>query len=202
MCFCVFAKSFKEANNYSTPILLIFMFASMAGVLPNLELNLTTALIPVVNITLLIKSVFVLRFDWTAIAIVMVSSVIYSLISIWIMSKLFSSEAVLFGEGFRGIRLFESRKNMKKGQMPGVGDNILMFGAMLLIMLYLSTTLLLRFGIWGTAICQAMIFLIPVGYAWNMKADLIIKKLSMGAFVGCFIVLLISCNSFINASSI
>lgn len=175
LCVFIFAKSFKEANNYSTPILLIFMFASMAGVLPNLELNLTTALIPVVNITLLIKSVFVLRFDWTAIAIVMVSSVIYSLISIWIMSKLFSSEAVLFGEGFRGIRLFESRKNMKKGQMPGVGDNILMFGAMLLIMLYLSTTLLLRFGIWGTAICQAMIFLIPVGYAWYMKADL--KKL-------------------------
>lgn len=173
LCVFIFAKSFKEANNYSTPILLIFMFASMAGVLPNLELNLTTALIPVVNITLLIKSVFVLRFDWTAIAIVMVSSVIYSLISIWIMSKLFSSEAVLFGEGFRGIRLFESRKNMKKGQMPGVGDNILMFGAMLLIMLYLSTTLLLRFGIWGTAICQAMIFLIPVGYAWYMKADLI-----------------------------
>lgn len=173
LCICIFAKSFKEANNYSTPILLVFMFASMAGILPNLELNLTTAFIPIVNIALLIKAVFVLRFDWTAILIVAVTSIIYSVLSIWFMSKLFSSEAILFGEGFSSIRLFESRKNMKKGQMPGVGDNILMFGSMLLVMLYLSTTLLMRFGIWGTAICQAMIFLIPVGYAWYMKADLI-----------------------------
>lgn len=175
LCVFVFAKSFKEANNYSTPILLVFMFASMAGVLPNLELSLTTAMIPIVNLTLLIKSVFTLQFDWAAIAVVGISTVLYSLISVWVMSKLFSSEAVLFGEGFRGIRLFESRKNMKKGQMPGVGDNILMFGAMLLIMLYLSTTLLMRFGIWGTAICQTIILLIPVCYAWYMKADF--KKL-------------------------
>lgn len=175
LCTFIFAKSFKEANNYSTPILLVFMFASMAGILPNLELNVTTALIPIVNITLLIKAVFVLRFDWSAIAIVIVSSIIYSLISIWVMSKLFSSEAVLFGEGFSSIRLFESRKNIKKGQIPGIGDNILMFSAMLLIMLYLSTTLLLRFGIWGTALCQAMILLVPVFYAWYMKADM--KKL-------------------------
>ncbi len=173
LCVCIFAKSFKEANNYSTPLLLVFMFGSMAGMLPNIELNMKTALIPVVNLALLIKAVFVLQFDWTSILIVIVSSVLYSLASVWFMSKLFSSEAILFGEGFNSFRLFESRKNMKKGQVPGVGDNILMFGAMLLLMLYLSTTLLLRFGIWGTAICQAMIFLIPVGYAWYMKADLI-----------------------------
>lgn len=175
LCICIFAKSFKEANNYSTPILLVFMFASMAGMLPNMELNLTTALIPIVNVALLIKAVFVLQFDWTAILIVMVSSVLYSLASIWIMSKLFSSEAVLFGEGFNSIRLFESRKNMKRGQIPGIGDNILMFGLMLLVMLYLSTTLLMRFGIWGTAVCQAMILLVPLIYAWYMKADM--KKL-------------------------
>ena len=175
LCVCIFAKSFKEANNYSTPLLLVFMFGSMAGMLPNIELNMKTALIPVVNLALLIKAVFVLQFDWTSILIVIVSSVLYSLASVWFMSKLFSSEAILFGEGFSSFRLFESRKNMKKGQMPGFGDNILMFGVMLLLMLYLSTTLLLRFGIWGTAICQAMIFLIPVGYAWYMKADL--KKL-------------------------
>ncbi len=175
LCVCIFAKSFKEANNYSTPILLVFMFGAMAGILPNIELNLTTALIPIVNITLLIKSVFVLRFDWTAIIIVMVSSIIYSIISILVMSKLFSSEAVLFGEGFSSIRLFENRKNMKKGQIPGIGDNILMFGLMLLIMIYLSSAFLLRFGIWGTAVCQAMILLVPLLYAWYMKADM--KKL-------------------------
>ncbi len=174
LCVCIFAKSFKEANNYSTPLLLVFMFGSMAGILPNIELNMKTALIPVVNLALLIKAVFVLQFDWTSILIVIVSSVLYSLLSVWFMSKLFSSEAILFGEGFSSFRLFESRKNMKKGQIPGVGDNVLMFGVMLLVMIY-SSAKLLRFGIWGTAACQLIILLIPVLYAWYMKADM--KKL-------------------------
>lgn len=174
LCVCIFAKSFKEANNYSTPLLLVFMFGSMAGMLPNIELNMKTALIPVVNLALLIKAVFVLQFDWSSILIVIVSSVLYSLASVWFMSKLFSSEAILFGEGFSSFRLFESRKNMKKGQVPGIGDNVLMFGVMLLVMIY-SSAKLLRFGIWGTAACQLIILLIPILYAWYMKADM--KKL-------------------------
>ena len=33
MCFCIFAKSTKEANNYITPVMLVVMFASMAGMI-------------------------------------------------------------------------------------------------------------------------------------------------------------------------
>ena len=59
--------------------------------------------------------------------------------------------------------------------MPGIGDNILMFGIMLLVLIYLSTTLVFRLGIWGTGICQVLILLVPLVYAWYMKADF--KKL-------------------------
>lgn len=91
------------------------------------------------------------------------------------MSKLFSSEDVLFGEGFRGVKFLEKRSNMKAGQMPGIGDTILMFGLLLLLMIYLSSSLVFRLGIWGTGLVQLIILAVPVFYAWYMKADF--KKL-------------------------
>lgn len=172
---CIFAKSFKEANNYSTPILLVFMFASMAGMLPNLTLTTKTALIPIVNVALFIKAVFELQFDWTNIILVLVSNIVYSVAAVMLMSKLFSSEDVLFGEGFRGIKFLEKRSNMKENQMPGLGDTILMFGLLLLLMIYLSSSLVFRLGIWGTGLVQLIILAVPVFYAWYMKADF--KKL-------------------------
>ncbi|MBO6016075.1 MAG: ABC transporter permease [Lachnospiraceae bacterium] len=35
MCTCIFAKSFKEANNLVTPVLLVFMFGGYASLLPD-----------------------------------------------------------------------------------------------------------------------------------------------------------------------
>ncbi len=172
---CIFAKSFKEANNYSTPILLVFMFASMAGMLPNLTLTTKTALVPIVNVALLIKAVFELQFEWQYIFLVLISNVVYSIAAVMLMSKLFSSEDVLFGEGFRGVRFLEKRSNMKLNQMPGLGDTILMFGLLLLLMIYSSTSLVFRLGIWGTGLVQLIILAVPVFYAWYMKADF--KKL-------------------------
>ncbi len=172
---CIFAKSFKEANNYSTPVLLVFMFASMAGMLPNLTLTTKTALIPIVNVALFIKAIFELQFDWSNIILVLLSNLVYSIAAVMLMSKLFSSEDVLFGEGFRGIKFLEKRSNMKEKQMPGIGDTILMFGLMLLLMIYLSSSLVFRLGIWGTGVVQLLIFAVPVFYAWYMKADF--KKL-------------------------
>jgi len=172
---CIFAKSFKEANNYSTPILLVFMFASMAGMLPNLTLTTKTAMIPIVNVALFIKSIFELQFDWANIILVFISNVVYSIAAVMLMSKLFSSEDILFGDGFRGVKFLEKRSNMKEKQMPGLGDTILMFGLLLLLMIYLSSSLVLRLGIWGTGLVQLIILAVPVFYAWYMKADF--KKL-------------------------
>ena len=172
---CIFAKSFKEANNYSTPILLVFMFASMAGMLPNITLDAKTSLIPIVNVSLFIKAVFELKFEWEYIILVLLSNVVYSVVAVVLMSKLFSSEDVLFGEGFRGVHFLEKRSNMKPNQMPGIGDTVLMFGLLLLLMIYCSTSLVFRLGIWGTGLVQLIILAVPVLYAWYMKADF--KKL-------------------------
>lgn len=37
MCVTTFARSFKEANNYATPLMLVVMFASFVTFVPNIE---------------------------------------------------------------------------------------------------------------------------------------------------------------------
>lgn len=56
MCVCAFAKSFKEANNYITPLTLVVILTGYIGFIPNIELTAKTALIPVANICLLMKN--------------------------------------------------------------------------------------------------------------------------------------------------
>lgn len=177
VCLCVFfcAKTFKEANNLSSPIMLIFMFASMVSLIPNVELSYKLAWIPIINVSLLVKSAFLLKFDLGLIGVVIVSNIIYTVIVVIIMSQIFSSEDILFGEGLRGVNIFEKRSNIKKGQMPGIGDVVLLFLIILMIMLYGGVIFTAKFEIWGTGLSQLLIFLLPVASAWYMKADL--KKL-------------------------
>ena len=63
----------------------------------------------------------------------------YSLLAIWVLSRLYNSEAVLFSEGFTSIHVFEKRSDMKEGQMPGGGDVILVLTVTLLLMIYVGS---------------------------------------------------------------
>ena len=173
LCVCIFAKSFKEANNITSPILIVFMFAAMASVLPNVELSTATAFIPVTNISLLIKSVFSLDYDYKLMLMVLLSNLIYCILMVIIMSTLFSSEEVLFGEGVNGVHLFENFANQKRGQTPGYGDLVFLYAALLLIMVFTSSMMFLKWGgLWGSFGVQVIILVIPLLYALYLKCDI------------------------------
>ena len=172
LCVCIFAKSFKEANNISSPILIIFMFAAMASIIPTVELTKTTALIPVTNVALLIKSAFSLDYDYNLMAIVLLSNIIYCVLMVILMSSLFSSEDVLFGENVTGLHLFELRGNIKKGQIPGFGDLFLLFAGMMLLSIYSSSLFVLKFGLGGSAVAQLIFLILPLLYAFYIRTDI------------------------------
>ncbi len=171
MCTCVFAKSFKEANNYITPVMLIFMFGSYATMLPDLELSTQTAAIPVVNVALMIKGLFQFSYDYGLFAIVLFSNVAYSLLAVLILAKIYNSEAVLFSEGFGSLKLFDKRSEMKEKQMPGYGDVILLLSVVALLIFYIGSYAQIKLGFGGVAVQQSIILLLPFIYAWYMKAD-------------------------------
>lgn len=171
MCFCSFARSFKEANNYITPLMLVVMIAGYAGFIPNIKLNATTAMIPVVNISLLIRDIFQSSPNYTLVAIVLLTNVIYALIAVFILGRIYNSEQILFGSEGGGFHFLESRKNIEKGGLPSAADAILVVSIVFLAFLYFGSLLQMKFLMKGVALSEFMIAGIVIFAAVYGKCD-------------------------------
>ncbi|MDD6572181.1 MAG: ABC transporter permease subunit [Thermoflexaceae bacterium] len=171
MCVTTFAKSFKEANNYVTPLLLVVMFTGYIGFIPNIEFTPLMASIPVVNICLLISNLLVFKYNFYLILIVLVTNVAYAVLAVWVLSRIYDSEDVLFGEGGMSLQIFTSRKDLKQGGVPNFSDAILVAAVSMLLLLYVGTVVQMKFLLFGLLITQFMIIGVPVFAAWYTKKD-------------------------------
>ncbi|HEV2521168.1 MAG TPA: ABC transporter permease [Candidatus Acidoferrales bacterium] len=92
----LFAKSFKEAQSYVSPLMIVVVLPAVAALLPGVELGPALALIPVLNTSLVSKEIITGTYHWNYIALIFLSSCIYAGASIAIAIKLFEREDVLF----------------------------------------------------------------------------------------------------------
>ena len=171
MCVTSFAKSYKEANNYITPLMLVVMITGYIGFIPNLELTQTMAMLPVANICLLIKNILVFKIDYTVIAVVLLSNVAYAILAILFLSRIYDSEAILFGDSKGGVQLFEKRSNLKKGGVPTMSDVALVIAVTFVLVLYVGTILQVKFGLAGVFGTQMIILLVPLLVVLYTKKD-------------------------------
>lgn len=171
MSVCALAKNVREASNYSTPVTLGFMLPAYASIIPGFELTTSTAIIPVVNISLLIKDVMVGDINTVLMMMVLVSTMAFTIIAIIILAKLFDSESVLFGNG-KTFSILENRKNIKIGNLPGISDGILIFAIVMLVFIYVGGYLQSAYGLIGVGMYQILFLLIPIGYSLYIKTDL------------------------------
>jgi sodium transport system permease protein len=92
----VFAKSFKEAQSYISPLMIVAVLPAVAALLPGVELNSTLALVPVLNTSLVSKEIITGTYNWDLIALIFLSSSVYAVVALAIAVKLFQREDVLF----------------------------------------------------------------------------------------------------------
>jgi sodium transport system permease protein len=90
------ARSYKEAQSYTGPILLAVIFPAVASILPGIELNPALALIPVLNVSLVSKELLSGSLPWGFIAIVFLSTCFYAAIALAVAVLQFQREDVLF----------------------------------------------------------------------------------------------------------
>jgi sodium transport system permease protein len=90
------AKSYKEAQSYVTPLLLIAVLPAMVSLLPGVKLNPGMALIPIVNFSLLIKELFLGDWSWTSFTLSVLSNLIYAAIAFTAAVMVFKNERILF----------------------------------------------------------------------------------------------------------
>lgn len=172
MCVTAFAKSYKEANNYITPLMLVIMFTGYIGFIPNVELTQTMAMIPVANICLLIRNMLLFKIDYMAIAVVLLSNVAYAILAVLFLSRIYDSEAILFGNGKNGMRLFERRSNLQKGGVPTVSDVWFVVALTIVLVLYAGSMLQLKFGLAGVFGTQLLLLTVPLVIVIYTKRDI------------------------------
>lgn len=188
MCVTSFAKSYKEANNYITPLMLVVMIVGYIGFIPNLELTQTMAMLPVANICLLIKNILVFKIDYTMIAVVLISNVAYAVLAILVLSKIYDSEAILFGDAKGGIQIFEKRSNLKKGGVPELSDVALVIAVTIVLMLYVGSILQIKFGLAGVFGTQMILLVVPLFVVLYTKKDILLTygfaKTGVRSYIG------------------
>lgn len=90
-----FTKSFKEAQSALTPISLITCIPMFLNIL-NINLNGIINFIPIINHTIIINDILTSNINIMNIFITIISSIIYIIVLILFISKMYKSEKILF----------------------------------------------------------------------------------------------------------
>lgn len=92
----IYAKSFKEAQSIITPLNMVIIFPAIFGLIPGVELNFKTALIPIMNVSLATKEVLAGTINPFLLTEVYLSLFACALISLLFCIKWFQREETLF----------------------------------------------------------------------------------------------------------
>jgi len=92
----LFAKSYKEAQSYISPLIIVVIMPAVIGMLPGVELNAKLALVPILNLSLVCKEMLSGVWHWDYIALIFGSSCVYAAIALGFAVKMFNREDVMF----------------------------------------------------------------------------------------------------------
>ncbi len=150
LALATFARSTKEGQYYLTPLLMVVMGLTMFCLSPAVELTPLYSVIPVVNVTLLLKGLLLNapgsgNLVYYAVP-VLVSSIGYSMLALWWAIELYNSEDVLFREAEKfDLRLWFRQMLRTKDAVPAFPEAVFCFILILMLqfvaMKYMGTDL-------------------------------------------------------------
>lgn len=113
-----FAKSFKEAQAYLIPLMLVTLAPGLLSLSPGLTLSLPLAVTPLLNVVLLARDVFSGTAALPITLVVVVSTLLYAAAAIALAARIFGSDAILYGSGGSWSDLF--RRPRRAGDSPSL----------------------------------------------------------------------------------
>jgi sodium transport system permease protein len=96
LAIALFAKSYKEAQSYISPLMIVVILPAVASLLPGVELDTKLALVPILNTSLVSKEIMSGTYHWNFIVLIFASSCLYAAVALYAAVKLFQREDVLF----------------------------------------------------------------------------------------------------------
>jgi ABC-2 type transport system permease protein/sodium transport system permease protein len=93
-----FARSFKEAQAYLIPLMLLALTPGVLGLMPGLRLDGPLAVVPLLNIVLLTRDLLEGTAWWGSAVVVVTTTLLYALAAVGLAARIFGTEAVLSSE--------------------------------------------------------------------------------------------------------
>jgi sodium transport system permease protein len=181
MSACLFAKSFKDAQNVVTPIYLILMIPTFFSMMPNVELTKVKAFIPILNVCLALKEIIMSDLSINIMVIIFFSNLIYALCGYLFILKLFNTEEVLFSDG-KSLKFLVKRNSIKKSDSFKISDIFILASLIMILIIYLGSVFQLKNLFYGIMFTQWILIFMPVIlFIWYFKRNFK-KVLFLGKF--------------------
>ena len=91
-----FAKTVKEANSWSSPLMFLMMGLSLFNMF-EFSVPLAVYLVPFFNSAQCMGAIFAFRADYAGFFITLAVNLVYTMLGVWALAKMFNSEKVIFG---------------------------------------------------------------------------------------------------------
>ncbi|MBI4510951.1 MAG: CPBP family intramembrane metalloprotease [Deltaproteobacteria bacterium] len=171
MAIAALARNFKEAQNFLTPVHMVLSVPAMAAFLPGTQLDLGNALMPVANVTLLIKGAISGHLEAGPTALALVVILVLAVGSMLLAARVFDSERLLFapddpevkGNMRRWLRRMIGLRSKPEGEAPPEllpAEALALYGLVLVLMISIGTGLQGN-GLWGLAWSQWLLVAMP-----------------------------------------
>jgi len=92
-----FARSFKEAQAYLIPLMLLSLAPGVMSLMPGTRLEGTLAVVPLINMVLLARDVFAGETQLSYATVAIVSTALYAAATLALAARIFGTDAILYG---------------------------------------------------------------------------------------------------------
>lgn len=167
-----FARSFKEAQAYLIPLMLVALAPGIISLFPGVELTATTAAAPLLNIVLFSRDLLREGVDGWLTGIVLVANACYAAAALALAARLFGSEGVLYG----GAGSWTGLTRRPATPQAAVPTSTAVFLVGLIVPCYLLLTGLTRFAypnnvvaqmLAGAAVLVVVFVAVPMAASWG-----------------------------------
>lgn len=154
------ARDAKDAGNFLSAALTLLIVPVAASIMPGVELNVWTAFVPLVNIALLIKTLFLEELSLNLFFLTVVAAFAYALLALVFASRVFGKEEILLGGAGSVRQLLPGQTRAKSEPTPGLV--LTLFAVVLVVTFYGSLLLEGRGLVTSILTVQYGFFLLPV----------------------------------------
>lgn len=173
MSIAVFARSFREAQNYITPFFLVILFPAAVAGIPGMNLNRATEFLPITNVALLFKELMKGSAPVESVFAVLTSTGAYAVLALVAAVWIFQREEVMLADS-HGAGTALRRAYLPRRSVPTLGMALLMYCVCLLLLFYLGTFFQSRRPVLGLLTTQWVLILAPtLLICWYAKLDLL-----------------------------